>query len=158
MLVPTILFCVVVSQTYVCDAIAKSNPIWSKVDHVSTIKTDISSIRCNTYGHLMNSMKLTFKFLCMKSNHIKSHLSGCIKILVLNTTSSWLPRNLYIPAIRVYLRHFSWIFGYFSWIPPFISGNECGTHLSGKIITRMTAQEISLSWVSWESSTQMMGW
>jgi hypothetical protein len=144
MLVPIILFCVILSQTSVCDAIAKSNSIWSKVDHVSTIESDISSIRCCSHGHLMNSVKLTFKFLCMKSNHIKFYLSSCIIILVLNTTSSWLPENLYIPVIRVYLRYFSWISGYFSLISSFVSNNECEIHLSDKIITWMTAQETSL--------------
>jgi hypothetical protein len=145
MFVPTILFCVVLNQTSICDAIAKSNSIWSKVDHMSIIEIDISSIRCNSHGHLMKSVKLTFKFLCMKSNHIKFHLSGCIKILVLNTTSSWLLGNIFIPAIRTYLRHFSLISGYFSLISPFISDNGCETHLSSKIIMRMIAQEISLS-------------
>jgi hypothetical protein len=145
MLMPTILFCVVLSQTSIYDAIAKSNSIWSKVDHVSTIESDISSIRCNSHGHLINSVKLTFKFLCMKSNHIKFYLSTCIKILVLNTASSWLLENLSIPAIRVYLRHFSWISRHFFWISPFISDNGCETHLSGKIITRITTQETSLS-------------
>jgi hypothetical protein len=151
MLVPTILFYVVLSQIFVCDAIAISNSIWSKVDHVSTIETDISSIRCSSHGYLMNSVKLTFKFLCMKSNHIKFHLSGCIKILILNTISSWLLGNISIPTIRVYLRHLSWIYGHFSLISPFISDNGCETHLSGKIITRMTAQETSLSPESLES-------
>jgi hypothetical protein len=151
MLVPTILFYVIISQTSVCDAIAKSNPIWSKFDHVSTIETDISSIRCSSHEHLMNSVKLTFKFLSMKSNHIKFYLSGCIKILVLNTSSSWLLGNLSIPAVRVYFRHFSWISEHFSWISPFISDNGCETHLSGKIITMMTAQETSLSPGSLES-------
>jgi hypothetical protein len=126
-----IILCVL-SQTFIYDVIAKSNPIWSKVDHVSTIKSDISSIRCCSYGHLMNSVKLTFKFLYMKSNHIKVHLSDCIKILVLNTAFSILPENLSIPAIKVYL-------GHFSLISFFISDNGCGTHLSSKIITRMTA-------------------
>jgi hypothetical protein len=83
-----ILFYVVLSQISVCDTIAKSNSTRSNVDHVSTIETDISSIRCNSHGYLMNSVKLTLKFLCMKSNHIKFHLSGCIKILILNTASS----------------------------------------------------------------------
>jgi hypothetical protein len=129
--VPTILFYIILSQISICDVIAKSNPILSKFDHVSTIESDISSMRCCSHGHLMNSVKLTFKFLCMKSNHIKFHLSGCIKILVLNKSSSLLPENLFIPTIRVYL-------GHFFLISFFISGNGCGTHMSGKIITRMT--------------------
>jgi hypothetical protein len=142
--VPIILFCVVLSQISVCDVISKSNSIWSKIDHESTITTDISSIRCSLYGHLMNSVKLIFKFLYMKSKYIKFHLSFYIKILVLNTTSSLLADNFSIPAIRVYLRHFSLI-------SFFISGNGCETHLLDKIITRMTAQETSLSPRSLES-------
>jgi hypothetical protein len=131
----------------------KSNLIWSKVDHMSTIESNTSSIRCCSHGYLMNFLKLTFILYSWKQNHIKFYLSGYIKILILNTSSSLLLWNYFIHAIRVYFGHFSLTF--YSFLLSLSLG--CGTHLSDKIITWMTPQEISLSRISWESPTQMRG-
>jgi hypothetical protein len=70
MLVPTILFFMLFLVKYLFVMLYQIQSYLIKSCHVSTSKSNISSIRCCSHRYLMNSVKLAFKFLYMKE---KSH-------------------------------------------------------------------------------------
>jgi hypothetical protein len=98
--------------------------------------------------------KIDFQSMFMKlKSHWNFHVFIYIKILTLALTYFLLYWNFIVSSLRVYPRlYFGFLFSSLS------LSLGCGSHLSDKMITWMTSQEISLFWISWESSTRMRRW
>jgi hypothetical protein len=117
------------------------NFIWSRVDYMSTLDSNIGLIRYCSHWHLINHVRLTFNSCSWKQNHIKIFIYLFVsKYWLLALVYSMLYWNFLVSTLRVYSGLLFWflIFSFVSvtrvWVPLSLLDLLRVIHSNGRVI------------------------